>query len=172
MIERRGKVQPHVGIGGRVDAQGREELEHAIDGVLAGARRVRHAAGIGEEGEFARIGVAHSERRAGDSGQDAGAGEALAVQNDVVRSGSKGAEQGAEFGATRGHVDLADARADEGDDAGEGGMAGDGGGEGVLHEPVDARGGERAAERGQDRDRSADIAQGAGADDEDARGGV
>lgn len=158
------RVEAHVADG--LDAEGLDEGEHAIDGMKGGGDT--DAFVDAEPAEFACVGEADAAGCVGGPGEEAAAGEALAVEDGVVVGESEGAEPGAEGAGDAGPPPRSELAAGEANDIVDHRMGADGVDEGVLHEPVDFRVRVSGAEAGEDRDRTADITQRAGADDEDA----
>lgn len=120
--------------------------------------------------EFACVGEADSSGRPSDPREQAAAGESLAVDDEVVASVSEGSE---EVERRAGLASLEPARefgAWEANNSIKGGVVLDGVGEGVTDEPVDRGVWKSPAEADKDGDGSADVAEGAGADEQDARG--
>lgn len=162
------EVEPHVVLEG--EAFGGEEGEHAVDGVDGGVDGV--AVVVSEPGELAGGGETDAVWGAGESRQQAGAEQALEVEDQVVAGGGEAAGPGARFGGDAGVApERNEALTRERDHVVQSGVVADGVGVRVVDEPVDASGGERVAERDEGGDGAADVAEGAGLDDQDARGG-
>ncbi|MEM6334903.1 MAG: hypothetical protein AAF823_16345, partial [Planctomycetota bacterium] len=156
--------------GGWGDAERFEQGELAERGVLDGGVDAV-AVGVEEGGSFAGGGVAEAAGRAAEPGEQRGAEQALGVDREVVAAGAEGAAEAKQLGGGLGEqAGVAEVLAGEGDGAGEGGVVGDGVEEGVLDEPIDLGIGEGRAEGGERGGGAGDVAEGRGADEEDAPG--
>lgn len=155
-----------VGVAQRGDVEVFEQREGFVDGVddFGGADSVR----VGEPGAFAGVARANADGGSCCPCEQAASGETLAVEDEVVIWLSEGAEVGAEGGDVEGFEPAREVVARKDDDVAEGGVTGDDGGEDIAHEPVDAGLWVGGAQAGEDGDTAGDIAQRAGADDEDA----
>ena len=75
-----------------VDVEGREEFEHAVNGVRLADRG---GDGVSERAALAGIGGADADGCAGHAGEEGAAGEALGVDDEVVVSAAQAGEEGA-----------------------------------------------------------------------------
>lgn len=159
------RVVGYIGLGD-IGACCTGECEHAVDGV--------HRAGgvdalvVEEPAEFLGVFEAEALIGSGGAGEEPRAGEALAVEDHVVAVFAEFAEPVVEGGELELAALFAELGARKGDDFVEGGVVLDGLGEVVADHPVDLGIWVACFEGGEDRGGSADVSQGAWADDEDA----
>jgi hypothetical protein len=165
-----GHVEPHlVGAATGVEPEGFDEGEHAVDGVdLDGCGDAR---GVGDGCALACIGVTDAHPSPRGPREESAAGEALAIEHEVVAWLLERGEEARDRGEVERTRPATEAGARELEDVRERGVRDDDVGEGVLDEPVDSSVREGGTERNQHGHRTRDVPQGTRADDEDAFGG-
>lgn len=161
-----GRVEAQVGDGGYAHLS--EKVEDAIDGV----RVAGHGVGFGQAQPATLAGVGKADPAGGarNPREEARAGQPLQVDGQVVAACREVAEPAPDGGPASRREPFAHAASREVDQTREVGVGAEGVGEGVLDEPVDAGARIGPPETDQRGNGSADVAQRAGAHDEDVPG--
>ncbi len=157
-------VQLHVGVGDITPNAG-DKGEHSVNGVHGAGGF--DAVGVENPPEFLGVAIAIAFFGTGDECEEGRPEEALGVDHDVIFGFAKRAKPADQWTDFPFADLLGECFTRELDDGVELGLIFEGTCEGILHEPVNPRIGVLGAECCEDRDGSADIAQSAGADNQD-----
>ena len=145
-----GGVGVELHVAERGDAGGFDEGEHAVDAVEGRWDVVLF--GQAQPAHLACVGVADAAWCAGRPGEEAAAGEALGIDDEVVVAPAEIGEECEGWAWLAPLLGASEVLAVEGDDGGDGGVAGDRAGEGGVDEPVDVCGWEGGFEARGDGD--------------------